>query len=661
MKGRIVCAGIAAALMVIARLAVAADIPTDPRAWDQKARALCGGHLAPPDRKVKELREFCQTTLESNPSDQVRALAERWLGEAYTWKEDNPEFPADADKAIAQFNRVIELFPKSDQAAWAKYGIAEVYRARDKKTEAIQAYADLMRSGAPDALLPWIAYRWANLAEARKETTETRIQGYRDVVTQYPGSQPAARALMYVAHNLLSIGRTAEAATELERLISEYGKIAERVEVAKAHDRLAKIAQTSGDEAGANEHWMAIIEQFPDTRITFDAFYYIARPYAESGRAQEAIAFLEPHARSGPAKKQAAALLVLERVYREAGLDEKAAAARERLRSDFLSSQDVYDLAYEIKSAGAEYYQGSTDPEKAIEAAKIIESALLLNLEPTQESSARKQAALASSVGGLPLALSYAAKGDIASAARELEKVVRESPDPALADKAQHELAKLAQAHPEIGQVDILPATFKSLWTQSVMAVPLLGEQVTQKATILGNWTFRITGAACEAAWARAAVGGRKVGNEWTSCDVDVTIGPMSETGSYESTLVVQTNDPGKPTVEVPMRVESLPPVDVRPRVDLYMSDMKPGESRTKTLTIVSPMAITLEIRDVSHPEAVTISLSRRDEKSYLLQATLRMPEGKREVQGTIALKTGLDVQPVFYIPFLVRIEQPIS
>jgi tetratricopeptide (TPR) repeat protein len=655
---------VAATLILFAGLAIAADIPTDPRAWDQKARSLCGGHLAPPDRKVKELREFCQGTLESNPSDQVRALAERWLGEAYTWKEDNPEFPADADKAIAQFNRVIELFPESDQAAWARYGIAEVYRVHEKKKEAVEAYADLMRTGAPDALLPWIAYRWANLAEARKETTETRIQGYRDVVTQYPGSQPAARALMYVAHNLLSIGRTAEAATEFERLISEYGKIAERVEVAKAHDRLAKIAQKSGDEAGANEHWTAIIEQFPDTRMTFDAFYYISRSYVQGGPpagGQEAIAFLEPHARSGPAKKQAAALLVLERLYREAGLEEKAAAARERLRSGFLSSHDVYDLAYEIKNAGAEYYRGSTDPEKTIEAAKIIGSALLLNLDAAQESSARKQAALASSVGGLPLALSYAAKGDIAGAARELEKVVRESPDPALADKAQHELSKLAQAHPEIGQVDILPAKFRTLWTQSVRAVPLLGEQVTQKATILGNWTFRITSAACEAPWARVAVGGRKVGNEWTSCDVDVTIGPMPATGSYESTLVVQTNDSAQPRLEVPIHVGSLEPIRVGTPGGFYIESVKRGEMATATVKITSWRPFDLTFLKVEYLDGVAVDLTKVDEKSYVATARFTAVTDRRELTGTVHFETNLDAQPVLYVPFLARIEQPGS
>jgi tetratricopeptide (TPR) repeat protein len=371
--------------MLPASLRAAAEVPGDPGAWELKARSLCGAHLWPADRKVKELRELCEATLASNPGPELRALAERYLGEAYMWKEEDPASPADAARAIAQFGRVIELFPESEQAAWARFGIGEVYRANRKFDEALAAYANVLERQAPDALRPWVALREANaLANSKGEPDLAVAEKYRAITTSYPGTEVAARALVYLANYLTAMDRLDDAAAQYEKLLKDYSQVALRVELPKAHEELANIAYKSGDLATATNHWLAIIEQFPDTRLTLDAFYQIARGYTQLARTpQQAIAFLEPHAAGGPPVKQAAALLVLEILCRENGLTEKAAAARERLQAEFPASRLVDDLALQVEEFAKKYSWFKPSSQKTYsEAAVIAEKGLLLNAGP---------------------------------------------------------------------------------------------------------------------------------------------------------------------------------------------------------------------------------------------------------------------------------------
>jgi tetratricopeptide (TPR) repeat protein len=385
MKSRVTFLVVVSCLMLPASLRAAAQVPGDPGAWELKARSLCGAHLWPTDRKVKELRELCEATLASNPGPELRALAERYLGEAYMWKEGDPASPADAARAIAQFGRVIELFPESEQAAWARFGIGEVYRANRKFDEALAAYADVLKRQVPDALRPWVALREANALANKKDDPDPVVADkYRAVTTSYPGTDVAARALVYLANYLSAMQRFDDAAAQYEKLLKDYGQIALRVELPKAHAELANIATWSGDRAAATRHWQAIIEEFPDTRLTVDAFYHIARAYTQlADTPKEAIAVLEPHAASGPPVKQAAALLVLEILYRESGLTEKAAAARERLQAEFPASRLVDDLALEVQELATKYtWFKARDSKTYSEAAVLAENGLLLNAGP---------------------------------------------------------------------------------------------------------------------------------------------------------------------------------------------------------------------------------------------------------------------------------------
>jgi TolA-binding protein len=324
-------------------------------------------------------------------------LAERYLGEAYMWKEEDPASPADMARAVAQFNRVIELFPGTDQAAWVRFGIGEAYRIHGRYEEALARYADLLGRGAPNELRPWILLRRANaLANQTKgQPVQEVAEKYREVISAHPGTEAAARALMYLGGYLVGMGRFEDAAAQYVTLLGDYTRVALPVELPKAHGELANIATWSGDGTTATRHWQAIIEDFGDSRLTVEAFYHVARGDSTlAATPQEAISVLEPRATTGPLVKQAAALLVLEALYREAGLSERAAAARERLRSQFPASKWVDDLALQIEDSARRYWWfkprvGQTYAEGAV----LAENGLLLNCGPRWQSRLKLQAA----------------------------------------------------------------------------------------------------------------------------------------------------------------------------------------------------------------------------------------------------------------------------
>jgi tetratricopeptide (TPR) repeat protein len=382
MKRRFCLAGVGVLVLILASCALA-QIPANPTDWEQKARSLSGTHLWPTDRKVKELREFCQQTLAGSPSAEVRALAERWLGEAYIWNEDDPGSPGDAGKAIAQFNRVIALFPESEQAAWARFGLGEVNRIHGKFDQALAIYAGLLKARVPDALRPWIALREASaFAHKNKDTKDPAVaEKFRAVAGAFPGTEAAARALVYCAGNLAELGRFDDACAQYATLLKDYGQIAFRVELARAHQQLAVMAQRDGNLAAATRHWQAIIEQFPDSRFTLDAFYHIARRFTSLAKTrEEAIAVIEPHSTTGPPMKQAAALVVLELLHRESGLTAKAAAARSRLASEFPASHDTDELALGVMKCASEYwYHKVRNKHTYTHGAVLAENGLLLN------------------------------------------------------------------------------------------------------------------------------------------------------------------------------------------------------------------------------------------------------------------------------------------
>ena len=75
---------------------------------------------------------------------------------------------------------------------------------------------------------------------------------------------------------------------------------------------------------------------------------------------------------------------------------------------------------------------------------------------------------------------------------------------------------------------------------------------------VSGNLTFKVTAATCELPGITTVVGERQLDERARQSHyvVRVTFGPRDEAGTYETTLLLQTNDPEKATITVPLTVK---------------------------------------------------------------------------------------------------------
>jgi len=140
------------------------------------------------------------------------------------------------------------------------------------------------------------------------------------------------------------------------------------------------------------------------------------------------------------------------------------------------------------------------------------------------------------------------------------ETIRRSEPDSWVAESAQIKLLKLAQAHPELGEVEILPPRFRQLWPEELTLRLPVGAAITPTITVAGNSTFWVTGASCELPWVKVEVGERKLDERGSTQRVLLSLDPPEKPGSYDTTLVIQTNDPQRATLQVSLSLEVLSP-----------------------------------------------------------------------------------------------------
>lgn len=164
-------------------------------------------------------------------------------------------------------------------------------------------------------------------------------------------------------------------------------------------------------------------------------------------------------------------------------------------------------------------------------------------------------------VGGAKLRIARALieTNEVVQAEGMLREIIAEGPE-WLAEAAQIELLKLAQAHPELGEVEILPPRFRQLWPEELTLRLPVGAAITPTITVAGNSTFWVTGASCELPWVNADVGERKLDERGSTQRVLLSLDPPEKPGSYDTTLVIQTNDPQRATIQVSLSLEVLSP-----------------------------------------------------------------------------------------------------
>ena len=293
-------------------------------------------------------------------------------------------------------------------------------------------------------------------------------------------------------------------------------------------------------------------------------------------------------------------------------------------------------------------YQFIGDHEEALaEGSKWLQKVDDLGVSPTSTQALHLM---------MRLAGSYAQIGQINEAADMLRGAIRGGSESS-AETAQPGLLKLAQDHPDIGEVEILPPKLKRVWPEKIAVRLRAGEEANRIVIITGNSSFHVTIAGCEVPWLRAAIGERQLGEgrARASYQVELSLGPADKVASYESPLLIQTNDPAKPTVQVPIAIEVTSPIRLRPE-NFFFGFLKPGETKTASVSLTSTVPFEITRAKADKPELVTVEVSKQEVNSYLVKATLHGPTQPGLLQGTITLQTALPSQAMMSIGYHAKI-----
>jgi hypothetical protein len=164
-----------------------------------------------------------------------------------------------------------------------------------------------------------------------------------------------------------------------------------------------------------------------------------------------------------------------------------------------------------------------------------------------------------------------------------------------------------------------------------------------------------VSGASCDLPLIEAVVMQSKLEERGTSQEVQLSVGPRAKMGTYQGAVIIHTNDADNPTVEVSLSVEVVSPITVRPG-SFFFGFMKPGETKTATVTLTSTVPFEITDTKVDKLELITVEATKREDGAHQIKATLTAPNQPGTLEGTIEIATDLEAQPAVHIPYFVQI-----
>ncbi len=236
---------------------------------------------------------------------------------------------------------------------------------------------------------------------------------------------------------------------------------------------------------------------------------------------------------------------------------------------------------------------------------------------------------------------------------RLVQTIHEPGPKSEKAKKAQQRFLALARANPEARE--IMAGEFKRVWPEKVTVSLRAGEQVTRTLTVKGDDLFWVRGADCELPWVNAVLEKETVGRRDNSYTMDLTIGPIENAGTYQTTVVIQTNDPRNHTIRLPVSVEVLSPVTARPD-SFFFGFLKTGQDKSATVTLTSTVPFEVTAAQADKPELITVEVTKQEDNSYQIKATLKTPDQPGTLEGNIEVQTDLPGQETVTIPYFVQI-----
>ena len=134
-----------------------------------------------------------------------------------------PETVTEYEQAVAGFQRVIEQFPDTTQAAFARYYLGNAYAALDRGDQAIAVYQAFLQHPAPGAareLVPFVTQRLGYAAWAKGQTQDAL--GYFEQVLKMPAASNRDQAYFESGRLLEQMGQKEKALEAYNKLATEY-------------------------------------------------------------------------------------------------------------------------------------------------------------------------------------------------------------------------------------------------------------------------------------------------------------------------------------------------------------------------------------------------------------------------------------------------------
>ena len=276
--------------------------------------------------------------------------------------------------------------------------------------------------------------------------------------------------------------------------------------------------------------------------------------YRSQGKLGQAIPLAESIAASYAQSIQASkALLLAAGGYGEVGRADYAQAAAERVVADYSDSAEVTGALKHLLSI--------YEAHEGLEEARAKLWALAAEYPDTKVATATGEIMTQAARGRYEQGVRLGREGQYEEAAAMLREAIHLAPPEAwIAAKAQWELSKLAQTHPTIGEVEILPSRFERVSPMGLSVTLRAADETTRIVGIQGNTTFRVTKIRCELPWVTGKVVYTELSMSLALYEIQVTLGPVHKTGSFDTALLIETNDADNAAVRVPLTVDVFSP-----------------------------------------------------------------------------------------------------
>jgi len=253
----------------------------------------------------------------------------------------------------------------------------------------------------------------------------------------------------------------------------------------------------------------------------------------------------------------------------------------------------------------------------------------------------------------LELAHAYREQGQADEAAAMLRlSLTSAAPDSVLANRAQAELAALAEEFPELGHLAVLPPMFSALSAERIDVTARMGQAATRSVIVSGNATFAILDLS-------ATIGSASIQQSLLEASgvqrfvVELRTEPMDEMGLVEGLLRLATNDPETPHVEIPVRLEVVSPITVSPET-LFFGVVRRGDVGDASARIRS--AVPIEFVAVRCDRPVSVQVSQEEPGQLRVTARLDATGRTGALEGTVELAVRAGSEISVAVPYRAQI-----